>query len=275
MKLVNKTYSQQHIYIFSILVVTATLMILYGIESVMKPFKGFYYSTEIIARLIPILFLVVIWRKIVPFIPLRIGKKGFVRGILLGWIMMVMTGLNINFTVFIKYGISFPPILKLISFLFYMLLVGCFEEFLIRGLILENMMINWGSTKKGIYKAAAVSSILFGMGHFANLINTPELVITTVTQVIYATFIGFFLSGVYLRSKNLSVVIIYHTVFNMAHYLSTVFIQEKVIKETIQTLDMTLMEAGVTLCLNSIFLLGGIWLLRKVEPLYKDVKVVL
>lgn len=275
MKLEIKRFSGQTIYCFSILLVMATLIVFYGMEKVLIGLRGDGMGTQIMTHLITIVFLIVIWRKVVPFIPLRLGKKGLMKGILLGWIMIIMSALNVNYPAFIKYGVIIPHPFKVISFLIWMFFIGIFEEFFIRGLVLENMLRKWGSTKKGIYKAAVFSSILFGIAHICNLIETPQLIIATLTQVFYAIFIGIFFAGVYIRSRNLGSVIIYHTMFDMAHFLSEVFVPLEVMTSAVTITDMTFGAACVNLCLNSVFLISGLWLLRKAEPFYKEGKPIL
>ena len=238
MKLEIKRFSGQTIYCFSILLVMATLIVFYGMETVLIGLRGNGMGTQIMTHLITIVFLIVIWRKVVPFIPLRLGRKGLMKGILLGWIMIIMSALNVNYPAFIKYGVTIPHPFKVISFLIWMFLIGIFEEFFIRGLVLENMLRKWGSTKKGIYKAAVFSSILFGVAHICNLIETPQLIIATLTQVFYAIFIGIFFAGIYIRSRNLGVVIIYHAMFDMAHFLSEVFIPLEVTTSAMTITDI-------------------------------------
>jgi membrane protease YdiL (CAAX protease family) len=218
-------------------------------------------------QVVPTLFLCLILKKLVPFITLGFTRKGLLKGLLLGWLMIVMSFLNVNYFILKEYGITMPPVTKMITFTLWMLMIGVFEEVLIRGIILNNMMKKWGGTKKGIYLAVFMSSLFFGIAHLVNLIESPGLVIVTLAQVVYAFFIGVFFASVYLRSKNIWVVIIYHALMDFASYYTDVF------SKAVEMTDISLQAACVNIVLTSVFLMMGLWLLRKVEVKDEEVGI--
>ena len=88
--------------------------------------------------------------------------------------------------------------------------VGLAEEVIMRGVLFNVFKSRFGETRKGIFLAMLISSLIFGMIHFVNLINDPQLLVATISQVIYATFLGCFFCMVYYRSGNLWASIILH-----------------------------------------------------------------
>lgn len=84
--------------------------------------------------------------------------------------------------------IIIPQFSKVILFVLNCIGVGVFEEGLFRGIVLNNMLRKWGSTKKGIYRAAIVSSVFFGISHIINLLVKPDYLVGTIAEMIYACF---------------------------------------------------------------------------------------
>jgi membrane protease YdiL (CAAX protease family) len=258
-------FAQKHIFIFSVIVIVTALTIQICTGKIVQGIDWSGYEGNLMMQVVPTLFLCLILKKLVPFITLGFTRKGLIKGLLLGWLMIVMSFLNVNYFILKEYGITMPPVTKMITFTLWMLMIGVFEEVLIRGIILNNMIKKWGGTKKGIYLAVFMSSLLFGIAHLVNLIESPGLVIVTLAQVVYAFFIGVFFASVYLRSKNIWVVIIYHALMDFASYYTDVF------SKAVEMTDISLQAACVNIVLTSVFLMMGLWLLRKVEV--KDEKV--
>src|SRR5690348_11174559 len=81
--------------------------------------------------------------------------------------------------------------------------IGFFEEVLVRGFILIVLLVKWGNTKQGIYFSVISCSIVFGLAHIINLINDPNLVIATLTQITYATSFGVIFAALVLRNRTI------------------------------------------------------------------------
>lgn len=96
----------------------------------------------------------------------------------------------------------------LIATAFLCLFVGIFEEALFRGLIFNSMLIKNGATKKGIYKAMIISSIIFGFVHIFPVFISfefldPIVFLQSLLKTIQTGMMGFFLAAIYLKTKSL------------------------------------------------------------------------
>jgi len=89
---------------------------------------------------------------------------------------------------------------------------GLFEEVLMRGLCFYILLTAWGSTKKGVFLAAFVQALIFGLAHLGNLYHMP--LIDVIAQVIFATLIGFGFAGLVYLTKSLWPAIIVHSLIN-------------------------------------------------------------
>ena len=95
---------------------------------------------------------------------------------------------------------------------------GVCEEIVLRGLFAGNMM-RVNNKPKDILMNAMIPSVVFGLVHFSNLIAGAGLY-ATISQVLYATGIGFFLCIAYFRSGTVIPVIIAHAFFDLCSFIS-------------------------------------------------------
>ncbi len=151
---------------------------------------------------------------------LKLGfqKKGLVKGLCISFVMIlyiIENFISASNTDSVKNYAQITFVNLLLCFLSNMS-VGLFEEVLLRGTVLNIMNEQWKSRKYGTYWAVFLSSFLFGVAHFINYFNGKAYMNPTIAQVFYATFIGLFMAAVYLRSKNIWVVIILHGLFDFA-----------------------------------------------------------
>lgn len=90
------------------------------------------------------------------------------------------------------------------------LLVGLAEEYIFRGILLSLFLKLF---HKNVYGAVIASSVLFGALH---LINLKALSIGYVSsQVLFAMAIGIIFATIYVKTNNLSIVIILHALRDM------------------------------------------------------------
>lgn len=85
---------------------------------------------------------------------------------------------------------------------------GLYEEVVMRGTALSNMMLQWKERPGAIYRSLILSASVFGVLHLMNLTNAGTA--ETLMQVGYAAGVGFLFGAVYLRTKNLTGLVIYH-----------------------------------------------------------------
>ncbi len=110
------------------------------------------------------------------------------------------------------YKVVFSPALRFsavesILFLISMLCVGFLEELIFRGFLFKAI------GKESLPRAIIISSVTFGIGHIVNLINGQNLP-DTISQIIFAVFVGFALVILFHKGKSLVPCIVFHGVFN-------------------------------------------------------------
>ncbi|MBO7252129.1 MAG: CPBP family intramembrane metalloprotease [Oscillospiraceae bacterium] len=92
----------------------------------------------------------------------------------------------------------------------YGLTPGLTEEIIFRGWILGNLLLRWKDKPNGIVGAVAVSSVLFSMAHFYNMLGGQSL-IATLNQLAFTLAMGFSMGAAYCRSRNLLGSILFHS----------------------------------------------------------------
>ena len=215
-----------------------------------------------LARILVACILLWIFIKRNPKISIGMGKSGWILGLLLGWPIYIGTIINFyDTTGAIDWSIAITPtILDYIGYVVYVISIGLFEETLLRGVVLNKMRNAWGNTRRGIYTSVMVSSLLFGLFHLINLLDKPWLVVATWTQVGYAFIVGFMFAAIYIRTKNLWTVIVFHALYDIGGCLNDLYIRE--INEKISP-DISVMEGIMTLLPFLIFLAAGMFYIRK------------
>lgn len=155
-------------------------------------------------------------------INLRFTTKGLMEGIFrYGAIVFLVVLANLIGTYTAPEISIAAAIPKLASILVNMLGIGLAEEIIFRGVLFNAFKEYFGETKIGVFKALFLSSVLFGAIHLINLISYPDLVVSTIAQVIYAAFYGFLMGTIYYRSNNIWSVIVLHCLvdFSNAYWL--------------------------------------------------------
>lgn len=142
------------------------------------------------------------------------------------------------------------------------LFVGVFEEFLIRGLSLNILIDKFGNNKKGIWLSVIISSVLFGIIHFANL-TTGASFQGVLIQVIAASFLGIYLSSIYLRSGSVWTTAILHGVYDLAVSIPNLFNTSEFVDSTTQYGESISNYNWFSVLFSFVFVLGAIFLLRK------------
>lgn len=192
-----KEFSTRHPYLFMVVIFPLIPYILIflqmGIAKMLGftalGFRSFQDSTKVIAVL---LYLLILWRFgwLRPAGFLSLGKRQ-------AWLIMVaasvielaltISAINGNFAWRNLTSLADPPA--------YML-VGLFEEFAFRGLILYAFLRSWEDKHFGVLKAVLISSIIFGIGHLATVMTGNTLpgaifqaASTTISGILYAALV--------------------------------------------------------------------------------------
>lgn len=111
--------------------------------------------------------------------------------------------------------VQVPDLTYFLSNIFIAFTTGLFEEMLVRGFAYNNFRRCFGSSLEGMKKSAIWSSLLFGAVHVVNLSGFDlASILTTLSQMIYASIIGMFFCIVYIQSKSMWTVIIIHALID-------------------------------------------------------------
>ena len=133
------------------------------------------------------------------------------------------------------------------------LMAGFCEEAAFRGIGVSYLMRQWKTEEKIPY-VVVLTSVCFGLLHGVNLFSGAAVGITLL-QIAAAGCIGVFLCAVFLRSGNLWVPILIHTLHDV---LSLLFLPGgAVLTQAVQADD--LLDLLLTVCLGSV----GIYMIRK------------
>lgn len=91
------------------------------------------------------------------------------------------------------------------------------EEIVFRGLVLALIVNKYIERKNGVLISVFLASFIFGTTHFINLITQSELLTVTgvVKQVYIATCLGMMFSSMFLKSRNIFILIIGHFILNI------------------------------------------------------------
>ena len=133
------------------------------------------------------------------------------------------------------------------------LMAGFCEEAAFRGIGVSYLMRQW-KTEEKIPHVVALTSVCFALMHGTNLFSGAALGVTLL-QIAAAGCIGVFLCGVFLRSGNLWVPIMIHTMHDV---ISLLFLPEgAVLTHAVELSD--LLDLGLTVALG----VAGLYLVRK------------
>ena len=95
----------------------------------------------------------------------------------------------------------------------FMSSVGVFEELVYRGFVLKYL------SAKNPKSAIFVSAALFGVGHIVNLLSGAD-VMMTIVQIIFAFLFGIVCAEIVLLTKNITMVMVWHTLHNIISQLT-------------------------------------------------------
>lgn len=104
--------------------------------------------------------------------------------------------------------------LTIFTYLLCMFMVGLSEELCNRAISAQTLLEHYGTDKKGIWKAAIISGVLFGCLHLFNLQYGDTLKV--VVQTIAATATGVLYAAIYFRSGNIWLMVVIHALHDIA-----------------------------------------------------------
>ena len=134
--------------------------------------------------------------------------------------LLVSASVQISVNVFTH---EFQSASYIILLILNYLLVGLFEEFLLRGIVLNILLDKYKKNRKDIWFAVVVSSLLFGLAHYMNL-STGANFFGVTMQVISATAMGIYLAAIYLRTNNIWYNSLIHGLWDVCASITFIFV---------------------------------------------------
>ena len=120
----------------------------------------------------------------------------------------------------------------LILFAISVLLVGLAEEISFRGLILPLFIRTQKDKIYAIHLSVLFTALLFGVLHYVNLAKEPNNFWGITRQAFFATSIGVFLGGLFLRTGSIIIVSVFHALVNFS--FGTSDLKEKVVAQAVE-----------------------------------------
>jgi membrane protease YdiL (CAAX protease family) len=116
------------------------------------------------------------------------GEAGFARSMTHRTLVSYLPLFVLPLLVLAGSGVKTASVGRMIGFALFALMVGFAEEGLVRGIILRALL------PAGAVRAVLLSSLIFGVGHFANIWQGASAM-ATIVQVTFSTFLGIGFAG--------------------------------------------------------------------------------
>lgn len=141
--------------------------------------------------------------------------SGILKGIWIGFYYVFMASVTLVINLFLEeVERKLQPWYMILAFLLCMICVGIAEEVFFRGVLAEILYQRFAVDRAGIWKAAILSGLFFGIIHLSNLsFGEPKGVLI---QVAGASISGMVFTAVYYRSGNIWATVLLHSYIDMA-----------------------------------------------------------
>lgn len=207
-----RKWVNSHVVISSIFIAAGLMGILTILQIGLSDGLSTYSVLEALGELFCLMLAIALSISLRTFSQCRLNKQtGIINGLKFAWPIYVLTFAMVfkNLISLSVAHVEFQGVSKTIIYLTFLACVALFEEILCRGIILNLL-----KSKYKAFRALLISSIMFGLCHFYNILGGQNIIIT-VGQVVYATGLGVVLGIVYLLCINLWPSILVHFVLNI------------------------------------------------------------
>lgn len=176
--------------------------------------------------------------------------------LLIAPVIIVLIGFNINANYFTN-----QPSATLSLFIGSCFSIGFAEEFCFRGILFPLLSVNTLAKFNKITVGAILSSLIFGVFHYVNLIKYPDQIEGVTLQVLIAFAIGVFFCGVLMHIKNLYFMGLLHSLIDTV--FSPKFITKTTEEINAQSNQSSLFSYIFFIIIFFIILISGIKLINK------------
>lgn len=231
-----RQFARKHTLVYCIAVEVVFLTVLTGIGYLIGAVAGDgdYYVMLLIQEAIgAVLAYGVLWISgLLPVLKNR--GAGFGKGLLVGLYLVVISVYSIVFFNLTYEGERIlQPWYLIAAFIACMACVGITEEFVFRGVIATLFLKKFGTEKKGIWEAVAVSGVLFGLAHVSNILEGS--LVGVLVQVVIASMLGMLLAAIYFRTGCIWVTVFLHALIDVAAGITTGLYGNETLVDTISS----------------------------------------
>lgn len=194
----------------------------------------------------------------------KCGFKNLFKGLWSGFIIIAIALLitPVYITDGISSGAEFKSPVQIAAFIIFVLLVGAAEESVCRGIVTDVLIEKLGKSKGGIWLAAVISGLFFGIFHITNLFS--QSLSETFIQVIGTSLTGIFLSAIYIRHRNIYTVMLLHALFDFTLMSGDGFFKGKyILTPAVATENYNFwFELGAAVAVQGVFVIIAFFILR-------------
>ena len=280
-----KTFCKKHTWIFVIGImifglcsnlVTGLLQSMFARE--LTQYYWIMVGCKCAFAILPVI-LMVKWGYIRKSNGAKIGK-----GFLVGAVSILFCLPNVLPYLFIDKSYMAVKMSIVIAIAFAALSIGLIEEAGVRGVLLPLFYEKWSGKKHAYYKAAIISSLIFGCIHlnwsirylleYGNL--SMEYLLGNLYQVYYTFCFGIFAAGVTIYTRSILPMVFWHGVCDFSAFIPdglyptvnlNYFLKENwlSIQHVLDTYGIPVAEEFIEVLINLIFVVVGFILIRKAE----------
>ncbi len=196
-------------------------------------------------------------------------RTSFKESIKVGWpffalalFLLLINGISLK-------SFDFPNFFSMFLLVFF---VGIYEELLCRGWLLNSFVRTHNKKYSQVILSVILSALIFGSMHIVNALVGQSL-FETCMQILQATAMGFFLGGVYYRTKNIYSVMFLHGFFDFAVMIGEMNMLRDCTNGAV-THGIFVYQTLSSLFISLMYICWGICVLRrdKVDPLLDEPK---
>ena len=214
----TKTFIQTRPYLFATVCALAYMLLAALLNHLIAGQGGGitgFYLTKTLAAIVPIVLMVFLAYATKLVTRTDFGGGGLAKGLLFGLPLLLLFFFLYDIWPLLQAGQyrNGATLVTLILMCLMQLAVALSEELLCRGILYKTLKMRHGERGKGLLLALLMSSLIFGLMHFLNMMNGVAF-LPVLTQVAAAFFIGIFFGALYIRTGSLLPAILIHMLYN-------------------------------------------------------------
>ena len=228
-----------------IMLMATILMQLVGIViSLIIPYDGSYFLNMVIELFVVgiALMFAAIFSKLDMLYTKRLG---FFKSMVPCMYLLIAFLLNLLLSLTDISGAQLRHPVYIVIFCITMILIGCAEEFLYRGVITGIILDKYGKDGAGIWFTAIISGIIFGLAHLSNALSGISFSAVLI-QVVMVTFVGMVFSAIYIRTKNIWIMVFLHALNDFVALFETGFFNQGNIASEVNSYSVVMYGGMIT-----------------------------